>query len=57
MASGPPCSFLRAFGSKDGGPEATATFFRQSSGEGTIQFSACPGRIEVSIVFPLLQSA
>ena len=30
-------SFLRAFGSKNGGPEATATVFRQSLGEGRIQ--------------------
>ena len=29
VASGPPCSFLRAYGSKNGGPEATATVFRQ----------------------------
>ncbi len=27
--SRPPCSFLRAFGSKNGGPEATATVFRK----------------------------
>ena len=29
VASGPPCSFLRAYGSKNGGPEATATVSRQ----------------------------
>ena len=30
VASEPPCSFLRAFGSKNGGPEATATVFRKA---------------------------
>ena len=32
VASVPPCSFLRAFGSKNGGTEATATVFRQLLG-------------------------
>ena len=31
VASGPPCSFLRAYGSKNGGPEATATVLALSS--------------------------
>ena len=38
VASRPPCSFVRAFGSKNGGQEATATVFGQSSGEFPIQF-------------------
>ena len=33
VASGPPCCFRRAFGSKNGGPEATATAFRKSFSE------------------------
>ncbi len=38
-ASGPPCCFLRAFGSKNGGPEATATVSRQSLLKFPIQIS------------------
>ena len=37
VASVPPCSFLRAFGSKNGGPEATATVFGQLTGGFPIQ--------------------
>ena len=32
VASVPPCSFLRAFGSKNGGTEATATVFMKLLG-------------------------
>ncbi len=32
VASVPPCSFLQAFGSRNGGTEATATVFRQLLG-------------------------
>ena len=38
VASKPPYSFRRAFGSKNGGLEATATVFRQSPGKSPIQF-------------------
>ena len=38
VASKPPYSFRRAFGSKNGGTEATATVFGQQSGEFPIQF-------------------
>ena len=43
MASWPPCSFLRAFGSKNGGQEATATVFGQS-----------PSRVIWRIPYPIL---